>query len=386
VLRRTAGNDITARLSLTPLLLFGLLSVHLFPASGYAEEASTPGESPVIQQEETPQDAGTSPEAGEAGEQEMPQKDKVPPETEAVTEEEGAPPEESRSRRPRRVSAEEAAEKLDEEILDVQQSATQRKYELELSVNPRVDDVLDDFFIRIPVRVKYGITSNWETSVRFGTFVDNPTKGESRNGLSDITLGTKYRFKETLRKYVNTAVAFAVLFPTGSNEDINDGYIRYRPAIIFSRVFEGKHRLDFTWSVALDLLGAAQNEADPDLNDSLAVSMGVINRRSTLSPFFETTFVTDEIDTGTDNSVFLTPGVRWDFSRDIKDRTYGIARSFRFGLRFGLFDADDDVTLITRLKIDFPLKYRRKVLEEDEPEEREEQDSSPVSFLASYGR
>jgi hypothetical protein len=233
VLRRTAGNDITARLSLTPLLLFGLLSVHLFPASGYAEEASTPGESPVIQQEETPQDAGTSPEAGEAGEQEMPQKDKVPPETEAVTEEEGAPPEESRSRRPRRVSAEEAAEKLDEEILDVQQSATQRKYELELSVNPRVDDVLDDFFIRIPVRVKYGITSNWETSVRFGTFVDNPTKGESRNGLSDITLGTKYRFKETLRKYVNTAVAFAVLFPTGSNEDINDGYIRYRPAIIF---------------------------------------------------------------------------------------------------------------------------------------------------------
>jgi hypothetical protein len=284
------------------------------------------------------------------------------------------------------VSAEEAAEKLDEEILDVQQSATQRKYELELSVNPRVDDVLDDFFIRIPVRVKYGITSNWETSVRFGTFVDNPTKGESRNGLSDITLGTKYRFKETLRKYVNTAVAFAVLFPTGSNEDINDGYIRYRPAIIFSRVFEGKHRLDFTWSVALDLLGAAQNEADPDLNDSLAVSMGVINRRSTLSPFFETTFVTDEIDTGTDNSVFLTPGVRWDFSRDIKDRTYGIARSFRFGLRFGLFDADDDVTLITRLKIDFPLKYRRKVLEEDEPEEREEQDSSPVSFLSSYGR
>jgi hypothetical protein len=138
--------------------------------------------------------------------------------------------------------------------------------------------------------------------------------------------------------------------------------------------------------LALDLLGAAQNEADPDLNDSLAVSMGVINRRSTLSPFFETTFVTDEIDTGTDNSVFLTPGVRWDFSRDIKDRTYGIARSFSLGLRFGLFDADDDVTLITRLKIDFPLKYRRKVLEEDEPEEREEQDSSPVSFLSSYGR
>jgi hypothetical protein len=389
VLRRTAGNDITARLSLIPLLLFGILGFHLFPAPGYAEETGTPEEPPVIQQQETPQDAGTSPEAAE---QEMPQKDEAPPEPEAVTEEEVAPPGESRSRRLRQVPAEEAAEKIDEEILDLQQSGTQRKYELELSINPRVDDVLDEFFIRIPVRVKYGITANWEASVRAGTFVDNPTKGESRNGLASITLGTKYRFKETFRKYVSTAVAFSVLFPTGSNEDINDGYIRYRPSLIFSRAFQGKYLLEFTWSVGLDLLGSAQNDADPDLKDSLRLSMGVLNRRSTLSPFIETSFVTDEIDSGTENSVFLTPGVRWDFGQDIRDRTYGIARSFSFGLRFGLFDADDDISLITRLKIDFPLKYRKKVFDEDEPEDKNEpadgegQDVSSVSFLSSYGR
>jgi hypothetical protein len=389
VLRRTAGNDITARLSLIPLLLFGILGFHLFfPAPGYAEETGTPEEPPVIQQQETPQDAGTSPEAAE---QEMPQKDEAPPEPEAVTEEEVAPPGESRSRRLRQVPAEEAAEKIDEEILDLQQSGTQRKYELELSINPRVDDVLDEFFVRIPVRVKYGITANWEASVRAGTFVDNPTKGESRNGLASITLGTKYRFKETFRKYVSTAVAFSVLFPTGSNEDINDGYIRYRPSLIFSRAFQGKYLLEFTWSVGLDLLGSAQNDADPDLKDSLRLSMGAINRRSTLSPFLETSFVTDEIDSGTENSVFLTPGVRWDFGQDIRDRTYGIARSFSFGLRFGLFDADDDISLITRLKIDFPLKYRKKVFEGDEPEEEEpadgeDQEVSSVGFLSSYGR
>jgi hypothetical protein len=392
VLKKNPSYDNAAGLSLIPILLLGLFSFHLFPAPGYAEETATPEGAVTIQEQETPQDAGASLEAGEAKEPGEPEEDEAPPEAEAGTEEEDAPPEERRSRRLRRVPAEEAEEELEEEILDVQQSGTQRKYELELSVNPRVEDALDEFFIRIPVRVKYGIWENWEVSVRFGTFLDNPTQGESRNGLSDITLGTKYRFQEKFRKYVNTAVAFAVLLPTGSNEDINDGYIRYRPSIIFSRVFEARYRLEFTWSVGLDLLGSAQNEADPDLRDSLALSMGIFNRRAAVSPFFETTFVTDEIDNGTDNSVFLTPGVRWDFGKDIKDRTYGIARSFSFGVRFGLFDADDDISLITRFKIDLPLKYRRKVREEDKPQESEEpadgekQQVSSVSFLSSYGR
>jgi hypothetical protein len=231
---------------------------------------------------------------------------------------------------------------------------------VELSVSPRVEDAINEFFIRVPVRLTYGLTERWEISASAGTFVDNPAQGESRSGISDVTLFTKYRFRRFLREYVASALAMSVLIPVGSNEDISGGYTRYTPRFIVSKLLPGWHNVELAGSVAVAFLAAPQEGADPDARDVLSVSGSFIYPRGRLQFFLESFWNTDRIDGGDDDRVFLTPGIQWDMNGVTSMPVVRRAKSLAVGIRVGLGDDAADIALVTRFRYDFPFKFKYK--------------------------
>lgn len=250
-----------------------------------------------------------------------------------------------------------------EELLETELADTQRKYELEVLIKPRLEDLLDEEYVRFPVRFKYGITANWESFLELNTFVDNFTRSGNRNGMSDVALGTKYRFKRRLKPYVDTAVSFSIRVPTGSNDDISGGYTHYAPQLIFTKTLVHFHGMRTSASLGFDIVaGPPAEEARPD--NSMSLAIGATYPRGRASYSMEAVYVTTETGGGTINALFLTPGFQWDIPRDRNP----LPGEWRLGLgaRFGLFDAEEDFVLLTRLKWDFNLKYKvdlEKVIE-----------------------
>lgn len=243
-----------------------------------------------------------------------------------------------------------------QELIETELAGTQRKYELELTINPRLEDLLSKDYVRFPVRFKYGITSNWETFLLLNTFLDNISRADNRNGMSDVTVGTKYRWKRLLRPHVETATAFSIKIPTGSNDDISGGYIHYLPQIIFTKTLPS---LDFTRlnaSLGFDVVSGPPRDVEGRPDNSMIVSLGATYPSGSVNYSLETIYVTTEVGGGTVNSVFITPGFLWGVPKGRNP----LPGDWRFGLgfRFGLADAEEDFALITRLKWDFPLKYK----------------------------
>lgn len=262
-------------------------------------------------------------------------------------------------------------ETMTQDLIDTEQSGTQRKYELEISLTPRLEDTVSEFFIRMPLRFKYGITSQWETSLALGFFVNNPTKEPSREGISDIIVGTKYRWKKLFGPSIHTATLFSVHIPTGHNDDINVGVYRYRPSIILGKTLKDWHEVELSGSVGVEIIGGTPEDGET-VDDSLNLSVSALYPSPPLGYFFEAIWVTTEISGGGENSFFLTPGLGWDLRQKTEHTRLRSFKSFRLGARFGLGDADDDITIVARLKWDFPLKVKMN-MERELPED----DSAP---------
>jgi len=243
-----------------------------------------------------------------------------------------------------------------QELIETELAGTQRKYELELTINPRLEDLLDEDYVRFPVRFKYGITSNWESFLLLNTFLDNVSRAGNRNGMSDVTVGTKYRWKRLLRPHLETATAFSIKVPTGHNEDISGGYMHYLPQIIFTRTLTSLAFTRLNASLGFDIVSGPPVDLAGRPDNSMIVSLGATYPSGTVNYSLEAIYITTEVGGGTDNSVFITPGFLWGVPKGRNP----LPGDWRFGLgfRFGLADAEDDFTLITRLKWDFPLKYK----------------------------
>lgn len=242
-----------------------------------------------------------------------------------------------------------------EEIIETERAGTQRKYELELSVSPRLEDAVNRDFVRTPLRIKYGITDNWEAFLTFGFFFENPFRQEGTSGMSHLVVGTKYRWKKALRPHVNTATSFSVLVPAADNEEITDGYTHYRPRIIFTRALGQMRRVELSGSMGMDFLSGSSNTGEEKEN-SLSLTSGVLYPAPPLSYFFEAVWITTG--PGGQNSFFLIPGLRWDIRPKTRNTVLRGSESLSVGARFGLDAADDEFTLITRFKYDFPVKVK----------------------------
>lgn len=255
-----------------------------------------------------------------------------------------------------------------EELLDMKLPKTQRMGELEISINPRLDDIVRHDYIRLPLRMKYGMTPNWELSFRLNDFLVNPFRGEDRSGISDVSFGTKYRWKKYPIPYVDTATDFSVQIPTDNKAYISDRYTHYRPQIIFSKILPQWHEVQLSFAINLDILSSypknVENQDGTPRYDALGLVFGVLYTTPSQSYSLEAHWVTTEIDGGNQNTVYLLPGFFWLIS---KKKYLKFPGTFRLGLgfRIGINDTEDDFAFIARLDWDLPIKKQvKKYLEE----------------------
>jgi len=263
----------------------------------------------------------------------------------------------------KRIEDETKEKALQEEIPDKKPMSEQIIDELEIMIKPKVDDTIRSECIHPPLSVKYGITPNWDFTLRLNTFFNNPLRGETRNGVSDVSIGTKYHWQRLFKPYLDTITAFSVQIPAGDSEDISDEYTHYRPEIKFFKIFPDWNKLQLSATINLDILSGSSDsmeiqDQDP-LDNFLTLTVGA---QFPVAPFkysIETEWITTEIDGGNQNSVYLKSGVFYD----IPEKRYPWMRGamqLGVGVRIGLNDTEDSFAFFARLNWDFPFKMHLK--------------------------
>jgi hypothetical protein len=247
-----------------------------------------------------------------------------------------------------------------EELLDSDLPGTQPRNQFELVIDPNYSDAVNGDFIRITPRVRYGLTDHWEIFAELLTFVNHPINGNDEGGVGDLSLGTKYRWKRWLRPHLDVATGFSLQIPLTDNDDLSDGVVHYLPYMTFSRRLRGWSHMVVATQIGFDILQSSPDREplSNELQDtSFFLAPSATVQISPFSVFVESKWETTEISGGTRNNVFITPGFLLDLPR--LGQRLGRWR-IGFGVRFGLADADDSFTFLTRIKLDIGLKWASK--------------------------
>ncbi|MGA1841683.1 MAG: hypothetical protein ACMUIU_13755 [bacterium] len=269
----------------------------------------------------------------------------------------------------KQIKDEEKGACIEKEASDKKSSDKQIIDDIEISIKPKVNETINSECIHPPLSVKYGINPDWEFNFRLNTFLNNPLKGRSRNGVSDVTVGTKYHWKGLLKYDIDTITAFSVQIPAGSSEDISDEYTHYRPELKFIKTVPEWKKVQLSTTIKMDILSGYSEEAETlnqdTLDDSLILDNSLTFTIGALFPvypfnyIFEAEWISTEIDGGNQNIVYLTSGVFYD----VQEKKHPWIRGemqLGLGVRFGLHDTEDSFAFFARLNWDLPFKMRLK--------------------------
>jgi len=199
---------------------------------------------------------------------------------------------------------------------------TQRKKEIEISLNPRFTDAIDQKFIRYQTRAKYGFTNRLEMSLSLESFTDNPFRNEGESGLSEMILWGKYRFPKWSRlPGYRISAGLETVIPIGNPpEEISDSYLHLKPFLVFSLFLRTLPLLEVFYNVDFDLIAyppfrarPVQNRPDHLVGTSIG---GIYYWSKNLRNSFDLTYITTEIGGGGENSVIFNNGLFWTIPKN----------------------------------------------------------------------
>jgi hypothetical protein len=246
-----------------------------------------------------------------------------------------------------------------EEFIETDLPTTQHEYELDLSIRPKAGDIIKEDYIRMPIRVKYGITNNLEFSALPLTYFDNFFKGQYGLYMTDIALGGKYNYGETYPESgIDMALSFKYVIPVRYDTRISDGYYHYLPAVLFSTRFRDAYNIGAGIGVNIVQGEGPAGSARP--NDTLSTGASLSYKPGESTYTLETVYITDEPYSGETEHLFITPG----FSLDIKDWLNQVPGIWTLssGIRIGLLDAPEDFEFLIRLKVHIRFDYKFDVM------------------------
>lgn len=256
-------------------------------------------------------------------------------------------------------------ESLEETPSELDLVETQNPKTLELSLNPQFEDAIERDVVRYRFRLKYGITENLAVRGEFVWFTGNPAKSDEwHTDVSNASLGIKYKFKKWPGfAGIRSAVGFNYEFPLGSPpQEIVDGYSRYRPYIAFSRFLESNPRIQTFLNTTLTFVGDTPFREKPGKkrpDHSLKITTGGIYYTSVMRYVCEVSYRTTAIDGGSDNEVFVTPGIVWNIPRESTSFLPG-SWQLSTGVEIPITNEDENYRVFAKLKWDLDL-FRKKV-------------------------
>lgn len=243
-----------------------------------------------------------------------------------------------------------------ENLFETDLPKTQFNYEMDISLRPNASDALKKDYIRSPVKLKYGLTDNWEVALEPMTYFDNFLRGEYGLFMSDAALATKYHLG--IIKGIDTAVAMKAVFPVRYDPRISDGYYHYMPTLLVGKKLKLFRPVHTGLSIGTNFVKGPGPPGTITPRDTLNISMGGSYTIEKVSYSLETVYVTDHIDGGTMESLHITPGIKVDVNDWFRDNSIPGRWSFGMGVRLGLMDAPSEVEFLVRLKLHLRFDYK----------------------------
>ena len=190
-----------------------------------------------------------------------------------------------------------------------------RRFELEAGVS-----YFDDGPLRhwdFPLALAYGVASQWEVSVASGGQLEERAELESGDrlvtGISDVILGTKFKFANQKRLVADQAIALSVKLPTSNRrKGLGTGEVDYDLTWIASRrlaELTSLHlNLGYTW-----LTDPPHESLDDVFHYGIALRHGISERVELVAELFANT--PPEKASATD--AFVNGGLRWQALGDV---------------------------------------------------------------------
>ena len=206
-------------------------------------------------------------------------------------------------------------------IFNASLPGTERRNALRLIFHPHFGDLLNRDFLRIPLGVRYGLTSRLEVSAETTAYFAHGISGNSfadEAGFSDIRLGTKLNLGRTMWDEWDTAFGVDYVRPVGSPPmDITDGLQHLGPYVTFSRHLKDLPSMRIFWSVGVDLVGSSKIVGELQENqlgdDANLFTTGFVWDRGRAHLTLEANYGTTRLIGSGDRDIFtLRPGVVWE--------------------------------------------------------------------------
>jgi hypothetical protein len=198
-------------------------------------------------------------------------------------------------------------------VFDIVLPDTQERGTWELEFQPRVWDLVDDDYVRVPFGVKYGFNRRTEGQLMLGSYFASPWGDESGAGIATVRGGFKRRWKLSPESLINGATGIEVTCPLADAPyDLNHGVNRGSLFIATSRRFTSTRQIEGILNLSYDLI--TPSSADGKIRDSqpqddfFRISPGILRHRGRFIYGLSAAWA-HTVDGPSENYFSLTPSV-----------------------------------------------------------------------------
>ncbi len=235
--------------------------------------------------------------------------------------------------------------------------------DLRVTLRPRIGDIQNRDHLRLVWGLRYGLTTQWELSADIDSYLAHGLKDKSllaTNGISQLSVGAKYRFNDFLEPFWDTAAGIKFSVPIGhAPEELTDGLRHIAPFMTMEHVFKRHPSVTGFLSFGLDLNSRAVPRTTTDEHygaDTWFVTPGLTWRRGPVKYTLELTYRSSA---GLDNTdtynVTVRPGMAWTLPPHL---TFNSRNRWVLGLGLsaGLSDQGSSFGVNTRIQTNFDFR------------------------------
>jgi hypothetical protein len=234
---------------------------------------------------------------------------------------------------------------------------------LRVTLRPRFGDLQNRDHLRLVWGLRYGLTPQWELSSDIDSYLAHGLKDKSilsTNGISQLSVGAKYRFNDFLGPFWDTAAGIKCSVPVGkAPEELTDGLRHIAPFMTLEHVFKRHPSVTGFFSYGFDFTSRAEARTNSDENygaDTWFVTPGLTWRRGPVKYTLEVTYRSSALlDSGDTYNLSVRPGLAWtlppNFTFHSRNRWV-----LGLGLSASLSDQGSSFGVNTRLQTDFDFR------------------------------
>jgi hypothetical protein len=268
------------------------------------------------------------------------------------------------------VAAQEAPHRVSDDSLHIDGvfnsdlPRTEHKFNLKLVVHPHFGDFTQKDYLRVPIRLIYGVTSDWEISQETDTYFAHGLGKQpffSREGFSGLSLATKYRIGDRLWPGWDLGVGAGYVVPVGHPPpEVTDGLKHLNSFVTFAHQLERHPDVRVFWGLGSDLVQQTSipfERTKNELRDNAQnVTVGAVWAHGAFNYTLETSYSTTRLTGHTARDLYqVRPGFVWELP---KKWTFHSKGQWLFGLSLNATHGPDgnSVGASGKLRINFDFK------------------------------